>query len=159
MVPARMSIGKGVRISNRNHGGVRSTNRRADPAQIEGIMRFVGGSTFDEEPLPGMNSEVIDFRVHSECFASIRKLRRSDLRTLQLTAIHQNHEAATVGGFLLFGSDRRATFPDSYMRAGCFFIRFAYKQKILFSGFFLSRRSRAGVVFHKLATNFLFFAF
>jgi ATP-dependent DNA helicase RecG len=28
-----------------------STNRRADPAKIQEIERFVRGSTFDEEPL------------------------------------------------------------------------------------------------------------
>ncbi len=99
---------------------VGSTNRRADPAQIEEIKRFVRGSTFDEEPLPEIDSEAIDFRAASECFASIRKLRRSDLRTLQITAIHQNRVVPTVGGFLLFGRDRRATFPDAYVRAGCF---------------------------------------
>ncbi len=99
---------------------VGSTNRRADPAQIEEIKRFVRGSTFDEEPLPEKDSEAIDFRAASECFSSIRKLRRSDLRTLQITAIHQNRVVPTVGGFLLFGRDRRATFPDAYVRAGCF---------------------------------------
>ena len=99
---------------------VGSTNRRADPAQIEEIKRFVRGSTFDEEPLPGKDSEAIDFRAASECFSPIRKLRRSDLKTLQITAIHQNHAVPTVGGFLLFGRDRRATFPDAYVRAGCF---------------------------------------
>jgi ATP-dependent DNA helicase RecG len=99
---------------------VGSTNRRADPAQIEEIKRFVRGSTFDEEPLPEKNTEAIDFRAASECFSPIRKLRRSDLRTLQITTIHQNHEVLTVGGFLLFGQDRRAAFPDAYFRAGCF---------------------------------------
>jgi ATP-dependent DNA helicase RecG len=99
---------------------VGSTNRRADPAQIGEIRRSVQGSTFDEEPLPDMNSEAIDFRAASECFAPNRKLRRSDLRTLQITAIHQSHEVPTVGGFLLFGRDRRAAFPDAYILAGCF---------------------------------------
>lgn len=64
---------------------VGSTNRRADPTQVEEIKRLVRGSTFDEEPLPGLSSEAIDFRAASECFAPVRKLRRSDLRTLQLT--------------------------------------------------------------------------
>jgi ATP-dependent DNA helicase RecG len=99
---------------------VGSTNRRADPAQIEEIKRFVRGSTFDEEPLPEKDSEAIDFRAASECFSSIRKLRRSELRTLQITAIHQNRVVPTVGGFLLFGRYRRETFPDAYVRAGCF---------------------------------------
>ncbi len=99
---------------------VGSTNRRADPAQIEEIKRFVRGSTFDEEPLPEKDSEAIDFRAASECFSSIRKLQRSDLRTLQITSVYQNRVVPTVGGFLLFGRDRRATFPDAYVRAGCF---------------------------------------
>jgi predicted HTH transcriptional regulator len=99
---------------------VGSTNRRADPAQVEEIKRFVRGSTFDEELLPEKDSEAIDFQAASECFSSIRKLRRSDLRTLQITAVHQNCVVPTVGGFLLFGRDRRTTFPDAYVRAGCF---------------------------------------
>ena len=59
---------------------VGSTNRRADPSQIEEIRRLVRGGTFDEEPLPGLSTEAIDFRAASECFAPVRKLRRSDLR-------------------------------------------------------------------------------
>jgi predicted HTH transcriptional regulator len=99
---------------------VGSTNRRADPAQIEEIKRLVLGSTFDEQPLPELNTEAIDFRAASECFAPGRKLRRSDLRTLQLTTLHQHREVPTVGGILLFGRDRRKAFPEAYFRAGCF---------------------------------------
>ena len=47
-------------------------------------------------------------------------MRKSDLRALQITAIYQNREVPTIGGFLLFGRDRRATFPDAYVQAGCF---------------------------------------
>ena len=70
--------------------------------------------------LDKMNTEAIDFRAASECFSSIRNLRQSNLRTLQITTIHQNYEVPTVGGFLLFGRDRREAFPDAYIRAGCF---------------------------------------
>jgi hypothetical protein len=38
----------------------------AYPAQIGEVKRFVRGRTFDEVPLPGMNSEAIDFRAISE---------------------------------------------------------------------------------------------
>jgi predicted HTH transcriptional regulator len=99
---------------------VGSTNRRADPAQIEEIKRFVRGGTFDEEPMPDLNTEVLDFRAASECFAPIRKLQRGDLRTLQLTIVHQHREVPTVGGVLLFGQDRQKVFPEAYLRAGCF---------------------------------------
>lgn len=97
-----------------------SSTRRADPAQIEEIRRFSRGCTFDEEPRPELSTEAIDFRAASECFLPIRKLKRSDLRTLQLTTRHQGREVPTNGGVLLFGADRSAVFPDSILRAGCF---------------------------------------
>lgn len=82
--------------------------------------RFIRGSTFYEEPLPEKSSEAINFRATSEGFFFFRKLRRSDLRTLQITSIHQNREVLTGGGFPLFGRDRRAVFPDAYVREGRF---------------------------------------
>lgn len=83
---------------------VGSTNRRADPAQIEEIRRFVRGRGFDEEPLPEMNTEAIDFRAASESFRSRRKIREGDLRILHLTTSHQNREVPTVGSCLPLGS-------------------------------------------------------
>jgi predicted HTH transcriptional regulator len=99
---------------------VGSTNRRADPVQVEEIKRFVRGGTFDEEPMPGMGAEAVDFPAAAECFAPVRKLQRSDLRTLQLTTVHQRREVPTVGGILLFGRNRQQVFPEAYLRAGCF---------------------------------------
>jgi len=99
---------------------VGSTNRRADPAQIEEIKRLVRGGSFDEEPMPELNTEAIDFRAASECFAPVRKLQRGDLKTLQLTIMHQHREVPTVGGILLFGRERQKVFPEAYLRAGCF---------------------------------------
>ena len=99
---------------------VGSTNRQADAAAVAELQRVVRGHTFDEEPLPELNSEALDFRAASECFAPIRRLRRRDLHTLQLLATHQKREVPTVGGVLLFGADRRKQFPDAWLRAGCF---------------------------------------
>lgn len=99
---------------------VGSTNRRADPAQIEEIRRFVLGRSFDEEPLPEMNTEAIDFLLASECFGARRKLRKNDLKTLQLTTDHQSREVPTVGGILLFGRNRQSVFPDARIRAASF---------------------------------------
>ena len=99
---------------------VGSTNRQADAAVVAELQRIVRGRTYDEEPLPELHSEALDFRVASECFAPIRRLRRRDLHTLQLLATHQKREVPTVGGVLLFGADRRKQFPDAWLRAGCF---------------------------------------
>lgn len=40
---------------------VGSTNRRADDALIAEMQRFARGEAFDERPMPGLNSEAIDF--------------------------------------------------------------------------------------------------
>ena len=97
-----------------------ASTRRADPAQIEELRRFSRGGTFDEETRPGFDTEAIDFRAASECFAPVRVLRRADLRTLGLTALHQGREVPTNGGILLFGVQRAEVFPESVLRTGCF---------------------------------------
>lgn len=99
---------------------VGSTNRRADAALIAELRRFALGSTFDEEPIADLDSEAIDFRAASESFASIRTLRRGDLRTLGLVARHQGRQVPTVGGMLLFGRDRQERFPDAWIQVGRF---------------------------------------
>ena len=99
---------------------VGSTNRKADPAQVEELKRMVLGRTFDEEALPEMNTKALDFKAASECFSRFRKLTPASLRSLHLTTTHQRREVPTVGGVLLFGVDRLKRFPDAFIRAGCF---------------------------------------
>ncbi len=99
---------------------VGSTNRRADAELIEELRRFARGEGFDEQPMPGLDSEALDFRVASESFAAFRKLGRRDLETLRLVAQHQGREVPTVGGMLLFGKDRERHFPDAWIQAGRF---------------------------------------
>lgn len=99
---------------------VGSTNRRADAAQIDEIARAVRGRAFDEEALPGMSSEAIDFRAASECFSNKRKLNRNDLRVLGMLTADQGKLVPTIGGVLLFGRERLAAFPDAFLRAGRF---------------------------------------
>jgi len=41
-------------------------------------MRFERGRSFDEEPMPELNSEAIDFQVASECFKPVWKLKRQN---------------------------------------------------------------------------------
>ncbi len=97
-----------------------STNRRADQGLIAELGRLTRNESFDEQPMPALNSEAIDFRAASECFLPVRKLRRSDLPTLKLTVKHQGRWVPTVGGILLFGKDREAHFPDAWVQAGRF---------------------------------------
>jgi len=76
--------------------------------------------SFDELPLPGRNSEAIDFRAASECFTPIRKFAHKDLQTLKLTVTYQGRQVASIGGMLLFGKERDTEFPDAWIQAGAF---------------------------------------
>jgi ATP-dependent DNA helicase RecG len=99
---------------------VGSTNRRADAELIEELRRFARGEGFDEQPMPGLDSEALDFRAASESFAPFRTLARRDLETLRLLTDHQGRKVPTVGGMILFGEDRERHFPDAWIQAGRF---------------------------------------
>ena len=99
---------------------VGSTNRRADLYLVEEMRRYGQVSSFDEQPMPTLNSEVIDFRAASEYFKSIRKLERSDLLTLKLATNYQGRVVPTIGGVLLFGTDRLNHYPDAWIQVGRF---------------------------------------
>ncbi len=99
---------------------VGSTNRRADPQLIEELRRFARGEAHDEQAMPELDSEALDFRAASESFAPLRKLKRPDLETLRLVVKHQGRKVPTVGGMLLFGKDRERYFPDAWIQAGRF---------------------------------------
>ena len=99
---------------------VGSTNRRADSDLIEELGRFARREVFDEQPMPELDSEEIDFRAASESFAPVRKLARRDLETLRILTDHQGRKVPTVGGIILFGKERERYFPDAWIQAGRF---------------------------------------
>jgi ATP-dependent DNA helicase RecG len=99
---------------------VGSTNRKADRELIEELRRFARGEAFDEQPMPGLDPEALDFRAASDSFASVRTLARADLETLRLVTTEQGRKVPTVGGMLLFGLDRERHFPDAWIQVGRF---------------------------------------
>jgi predicted HTH transcriptional regulator len=99
---------------------VGSTNRRADHVLIEEMRRYNQVSSFDEQPQPELNSEAIDFRAASEFFKPIRKLTRPELQTLKIVTSYQGRIVPTIGGLLLFGSDRLNHYPDAWIQVGRF---------------------------------------
>ena len=111
---AREGIDDGVYVR------VGSTNRRADRPLVDELRRFARGEGFDEQPLPDLDSEALDFRAASESFAPVRKLGRRDLEILRLVTAHQGRSVPTVGGILLFGRNRVRHFPDAWIQAGRF---------------------------------------
>jgi ATP-dependent DNA helicase RecG len=106
--------------SNGVYVRVGSTNRRADAQLIDELRRFTRGEGFDEQPMPELDSEALDFRAASESFRDVRKLTRRDLETLRFVTKHQGRVVPTVGGMLLFGIDRERHFPDAWIQAGRF---------------------------------------
>ena len=99
---------------------VGSTNRRADTELVEELRRSARGEAFDEQPMPELDSEALDFRAASESFAPVRKIARRDLETLRLVTDHQGRKVPTIGGVLLFGRERERHFPDAWIQAGRF---------------------------------------
>ncbi|MEZ6036279.1 MAG: ATP-binding protein [Planctomycetota bacterium] len=99
---------------------VGSTNRRVGPEVLAELRRANTNSTFDEQLLPDLDSEAIDFRAAAEQFEPIRRLRRTDLRALGITCRSGNRDVPTVGGVLLFGKARTELFPDAVIELARF---------------------------------------
>ncbi len=99
---------------------VGSTNRRADSFLIEEMRRYNQVTSFDEQPIPDLYSEAIDFRAASEYFKPFRKLTPHALQSLRMTVSYQGRIVPTIGGLLLFGATRLNRFPDAWIQAGRF---------------------------------------
>ena len=97
-----------------------SSNRRADPDLIEELRRHGRNIYYDEQPMPDLSSEALDFRAASEQFSGLRTLKRSDMETLHLVTTQQARKVPTIGGVLLFGKQRDEYFPDAWIQAGKF---------------------------------------
>ena len=118
--PGRPHYLKAAGIETGVYVRVASTNRRADDELVAELRRTSLGKSFDEQALAALDSEAVDFRAASECFASLRKLKRSDMETLRLLVPHQGRKVPSVGGVLLFGREREVHFPDAWIQAGRF---------------------------------------
>lgn len=99
---------------------VGSTNRRADRPLIGEMRRSALNLSYDEEPMPELNPEVLDFRVASGLFAGLREWNEHTPDTLRLITQHQGRLVPTIGGMLLFGSVRERYFPDAWVQCGRF---------------------------------------
>ena len=76
--------------------------------------------SFDERPLPALDSEALDMQAATALFAPARKLTRRHLETLRLLVPYQGRLTPTTGGELLFGRDRLTHFPDAWIQVGRF---------------------------------------
>lgn len=97
-----------------------STNRRADPPLVEEMRRSARFQSFDELPLVDVPADSIDLHAAREAFAPVRALRQRDLATLGCLTESQGRLVPTVGGVLLFGQHRSASFPDAWVQVARF---------------------------------------
>jgi ATP-dependent DNA helicase RecG len=108
---------------------VGSTNRLADSILLNELKRATRLEAYDEEPMPELDSEALDFRVASELFSEYRKTKSSDWETLKLVTKYQGKTVPTIGGVLLFGKNREHYFPDAWIQLGRF--KGSHKKDIL----------------------------
>ncbi len=99
---------------------VGSTNRKADGPLTAELRRSALNIPYDEEAMPDLNPEALDFRVASGLFAGLRQWNEQTPETLHLITRHQGRLVPTVGGVLLFGNRRAEFFPDSWIQCGRF---------------------------------------
>ncbi|MDO8987811.1 MAG: helix-turn-helix domain-containing protein [Coriobacteriia bacterium] len=99
---------------------VGSTNRHADPALVADLGRTAQGHTYDEQPMPESAEHSLDAQAIQDAFEGNRVVRPADYDTLRLTTTVQGRRVPTVGGTLLFGSDRLTHFPDAWIQAARF---------------------------------------
>jgi len=99
---------------------VGSTNRKADAVHIQELRNLSRPGSFDEEAVPELKSEAIDFRAASELLAPFRRVETQTWINLRIVVEHQRKKVPTNGGVLLFGKDRFDRFPDSWIQVGRF---------------------------------------
>ena len=73
-------------------------------------------NSFDEQAIPDLESEAVDFRAASELFAPYRQITAQAWNDLRIVTEHQGRQVPTIGGLLLFGKDRFARFPDAWIQ-------------------------------------------
>ena len=68
---------------------VGSTNRKADAPQIDELKRLNWMNSFDEQAVPDLKSEAINFRAASESFAPYRQMTAQGWTTLRIVTEQQ----------------------------------------------------------------------
>jgi ATP-dependent DNA helicase RecG len=133
---------------------VGSTIRKADAPQTEELKRLNWMNSFDEQAIPDLKSEAIDFRAASEPFAPYRQMTAQAWTSLRIVTEHQGRQVPTIGGLLLFGKDRFAWFPDAGSRRGALPERIEHVYWIQQISAFLPRAAEEAITFsHKHLTR------
>lgn len=99
---------------------VGSTNRLADSFMVDALRRSRLVKTYDEELMPEVSSEVMDFRLASELFSHKDSFNEKHMQTIGILGSLREEMHPTVGGLLLFSPHKMQYFPDAWIQAGLF---------------------------------------
>jgi len=97
-----------------------STTRQADQDLLNVIERSVTPKAFDEELCYEASCEEIDITTASQFFEPHKKLSQNHLLSLGIFAKDRERLIPTVGGMLLFSSNKLKYFPDAWIQFGVF---------------------------------------
>jgi ATP-dependent DNA helicase RecG len=97
-----------------------STNRIVDATMLESLKLFAKNISFDQLPYLHEKSE-LDWDFINKTFSKIGKSvneHKADL--LELTTKHSGKKFPSIGGIILFGTNRTQLFPDAMIRCARF---------------------------------------
>ncbi|MBS0622300.1 MAG: putative DNA binding domain-containing protein [Verrucomicrobia bacterium] len=104
-----------------------STNRIADDELLNSLKLFAENRTYDELPSP---KGILDEKAIKTSFEIVKKHpTQKHLEALNILTEHFYKQIPTVGGILLFGSNRSRLYPDALIRCARF--RGITKEKII----------------------------
>jgi|ERR1700733_3798234 len=97
-----------------------STNRIVDATMLESLKLFAKNISFDQLPYLYEKSE-LDWDFINKTFSKVNKIideHKADL--LELTAKHGGKKFPSIGGIVLFGTNRAQLFPNAMIRCARF---------------------------------------
>lgn len=100
-----------------------STNRKADAAMLAELERFRSNHSFDQLPCAEVGEEALDDALIRRWFETIgKKMRASDLESMEILVPHGSRKVVSNGGMILFGREevRNRYFPDANVSCALF---------------------------------------
>ena len=97
-----------------------STTRLADQDLLNVIQQSTGTQSFDEKPCYEASYEDLDVAFIAQLFKHQKSLQPQDLITLGLVTNDKHTHIPTIGGILLFSSQRLRYFSDAWIQLGVF---------------------------------------
>jgi ATP-dependent DNA helicase RecG len=100
-----------------------STSRPAEPEILSELQRTIISPSFDQEPVPNVAKDSLDFEKIDERFSRLgKKIDKEKMLSMGILVPHGRSLVPSIGGLILFGKseDRERLFPDAKVRCARF---------------------------------------